>query len=99
MGLGIKHIHTVQEITRLKEILTHSMQNSLLGSLYKTSLSCLILELGLETPLHNIPYKTLNHVATPSLMKTTWEFLNLYGIELKNDLPMPPPRQGNASLT
>jgi hypothetical protein len=39
MGLGIKHIHTIQEITRLKDILYHAMQDCLLGSLYKTSLA------------------------------------------------------------
>jgi hypothetical protein len=32
MGLGIKHIHTVQDINRLKDILHHAMQNSLMGS-------------------------------------------------------------------
>jgi hypothetical protein len=87
MGLGIKHIHTVQEITRMIDILQHSSQNTLLGSLYKTSLSCLIIELGMIAPLHTIPYTTVHPLATTSLIKTTWEFIHQHQIELRHQCP------------
>jgi hypothetical protein len=88
MGLGIKHIHTIQEITRLKDILHHAMHDSLLGSLYKVSMSCLILEIGLDLPLHKISFAKFGHLATPSLVKSTWEFLNLHNIDLQHDLSL-----------
>jgi hypothetical protein len=98
MGLGIKHIHTVQEITRLNDILYHTMHDSLAGSLYKTSLSCLIVEVGLNAPLHTISYKKFGHLATTSLIKSTWEFLNQSQIELRHDLVMQAPCQGNRAI-
>jgi hypothetical protein len=98
LGLGLKHIHTVQEITRLTDILYHVMQDSLLGSLYKTSLSGLILEIGLDSPLHSISYQRFEHVVTPSLINSTWEFLHHSQIELKHDLPMQKQRLGDRAL-
>jgi hypothetical protein len=82
LGLGIKHIHTVQEITRLKGILYHAMQDSLLGSLYKISLSCFIIEVGLASPIHTISYQKFGHLVTSSLIKSSWEFLHHSQIEL-----------------
>jgi hypothetical protein len=98
MGLGIKHIHTIQEITWLKDILQHAMQDSLLGSLYKNSLSCLIIELGFDAPLHTIPYSTFLHLVTDSLNKSSWEFLYQHQLELKHTMKMHAPHQGDSSI-
>jgi hypothetical protein len=34
-GLGIKHIHTLQEIGRLKDLIQHTYTNSTTGQLYR----------------------------------------------------------------
>jgi hypothetical protein len=53
-GLGIKHIYTLQEIARLKDILQHTYDNTTTGKLYRTSLEHLILEIGISTDLSYI---------------------------------------------
>jgi hypothetical protein len=88
MGLGIKHIHTTQEITRLKDILYHAC----------TSLACLILEIGLDFPLHQISFTKFGHLVTSSLVKSTWEFIHLHNIELRHDLYPREQRQGDVSI-
>jgi hypothetical protein len=54
-GLGIKHLYTLQETTRLKDIiyLTHNQTNT--GILYLTSMELLHIELGFTAPLHTNP--------------------------------------------
>jgi hypothetical protein len=37
MGLGIKRLHTYQELLRLKDIITHIFQQTTTGQLYRTS--------------------------------------------------------------
>jgi hypothetical protein len=98
MGIGIKHLYTVQEINRLKDILFHSRQNTLLGSLYRNSISCLILELGLNLPLHSISYTMMQHLVTPSLIKSTWEFIFHHQIELRHYLQCQENRQHDTPL-
>jgi hypothetical protein len=66
MGLGFKHLYTLQEIARLKHTTT--------GRLYVTSIELLILEIGTGTSLHNIPFPTVSYLATNSLVKSTWPF-------------------------
>jgi hypothetical protein len=98
MGLGVKHLYTVQEIGRIKEIISQSMQHNLLTSLYGISLSCLIIEIGLIAPLHTISYDTFGHLATPSLIKSTWEFLHKHDIEMRHDLTIKPPRHDDIPI-
>jgi hypothetical protein len=49
-----KHIYTLQEIARLKDILQHTYDNTTAGKLYRTSLEHLILEIGISTDLSYI---------------------------------------------
>jgi hypothetical protein len=55
-GIGIKHIYTLQEIARIKDILHHTYLQTTTGNLYRTSLEYLILELGMGTDLNSIDY-------------------------------------------
>jgi hypothetical protein len=85
-GIGIRHLHTIQEIARLKDVLQHKNDNTTTGQLYRTSLEYLILELGMGTTLHEINYKKFNALATNSLIKSTWEFLHSNNIVLNHDI-------------
>jgi hypothetical protein len=88
-GIGIQHIHTLQEIARLKDIIHHTTANTKTGQLYCTSLEYLILELGMGTNLHEINYKKYHYLAMNSLIKNTWEFINQHSITLFHDIVVP----------
>jgi hypothetical protein len=88
-GIGINHIHTVQEIARLKDILQHTYINSTNGLLYRTSLEYLILEIGMGTNLTQIDFNKYQHLATNCLLKSTWEFIYTHKITLEHDITVP----------
>jgi hypothetical protein len=48
MGLNIVHLHTLQEILRIKDIIFHTFNDTLTGRSYKTSLEIFYIELGLN---------------------------------------------------
>jgi hypothetical protein len=97
-GLGIQHLHTIQEITRLKDILQHNYANTITGHLYRTSLEYLILELGMGTSLHQVDYERFNGLVTNSLVKSTWEFINHHKITLVHDIVVPQNMTGGVLL-
>jgi hypothetical protein len=88
-GIGIKHIHTIQETARLKDIINHTYTNTTSGQLYRSSLEYLILELGMGTDISAIDYAKYQHLATNSLIKSTWKFLNENCITLSHDISLP----------
>jgi hypothetical protein len=73
-GLGILHLHSLQEIARLKDIIQHSHLQTTTGKLYIGSLETLHLEIGLPNILSEVSYVTHSHLATHNLLKCTWEF-------------------------
>ena len=94
LGLGVKHLHTTQEIARIKDILNHVYIKSNTGYLYKTSLELLILELGIDTDISLINPETLHLLATESLIKSTCQFLLHHQLKLKHDINRDPLRVG-----
>jgi hypothetical protein len=68
MGLGIKHIHKVQEIARLKDLIHHTYVKSMTGLLYRTSLEYLLLEIGINVNLTSVDFRTFHMLATNSLV-------------------------------
>lgn len=75
MGLGIKHIHTTQELLRLQDIITHIFQQTNTGQLYRISWELLFIELGMGTDLDQIPFDIIQTLATSSLVKSTCLFI------------------------
>lgn len=88
-GVGIKHIHTLQEIARLKDMLHHTTTNSTTGQLYRTSLEYLFLEIGLSTNLTLVDYDKYKDLATNSLVKSTWAFIHKHRITLTHNIEVP----------
>jgi hypothetical protein len=76
MGLGLPHLYTIQEISRLKDIISHTYNSTTTGFLFQTSLELLLLEVGMGTDLHNINIDLASPLATASLVKSYWLFLN-----------------------
>jgi hypothetical protein len=89
MGLGIKHLHMLQEIAWIKDILNHTYSNTTTGQLFRTSLEYLLLELGMENDLSAVDYTKYHILATNCLLKSTWEFLSLHKIKLQHNIEVP----------
>jgi hypothetical protein len=85
-GLDFKHLHTVQETTRLQGIILHTANDTITGRLYRASLELLLIEIGSFLPLHLQDFKTVGHLATDSVIKSTWEFLTDHNLQLITDL-------------
>jgi hypothetical protein len=98
MGLGLKHLHTTQEISRLKDLLSHVYRRMNMGDLYKMSLETLIVEVGMGTNIHLIDSHILSILATDSLVKSTCIFFLKHQLELRHDIAMLPLRQGDLIL-
>jgi hypothetical protein len=84
-GLGFQHLYTLQEITRMKDLVYHTANNTITGRLYRASLELLHIELGSFLPLHCISFSIFGILVTPSLIKST-------------DIKLNPPRQDDCYL-
>lgn len=98
MGLGFKHLHTLQEIARLKDMINHTFQSSITGNLYRTSTELLLTELGVSENFSQVNYTLLHSLVTDSLVKSTWQFLYQHNIYLEHDIRFPHQRQGDTTL-
>jgi hypothetical protein len=97
-GLGFLHLFTLQEITRIKDLIFHTVNHTTTGKLGLSSLEILHIELGSFAPLDNLPFTTWSSLITPSLIKSTWEFLDCYGFSLRTSITCEWPREGDCYL-
>jgi hypothetical protein len=97
-GLGLPHLYTIQEISRLKDMMSHTFKNTTTGNLYRTSMELLIIELGMGTDFSITPYHLFSCLVTQSLVKSSWKFLYEERIQLKHDIDMKLPRSGDCLL-
>jgi len=91
MGLNFLHLHTLQEIARLKDLIFHTFNDTLMGLLYRSSTELLLLELGCSSD-----YLTPSLIAllsTTAFVKDTWQFLPSHHIVLHHDICFPLSRQ------
>jgi len=80
MGVNIQHLHTLQEIARLKDIILHTFNDTLTGRLYVTSMELFFIKLGLPSNLICYDIAVLDGLTTNSLVKSTMLFLQQYNI-------------------
>jgi hypothetical protein len=92
--LGIPHIYTWQEILCLQDITNHTAKDTFTGHLYRASLEYFIIEVGVGNTILEKSYRSLHFLATPSLIKNTWQFLSDHNITLKHDIRLLPFRVG-----
>jgi hypothetical protein len=98
MGLGIRHPYTVQEICRIKDILSHTYRKTTTGNLYRTSMELLLLEIGMGHDLQSIPQDALQYLPTDSLIKSTCQFLSTNNLDLRHDIKISPLRRDDHIL-
>jgi len=94
MGLNIWHLHTLQELMRLKDIVFNIFNSTLTGLLYASSLELLLLELGCNTEFQWSP-TLIDHLSTAALVKETWKFLHSHRIILRHDIKLSRQRIGD----
>jgi hypothetical protein len=97
-GLGFRHLHTDQEIQRLKDLVFHTANDTITGRLYRASLELMHIELGSFLPLHRLSLELLGSLVTDSLIKSTWEFMSEHGLSLTADIKVELPRQDDCYL-
>jgi len=98
MGLNLHHLHTLQEILRLKDIIIHNFNDTLTGRLYRTSIELFFIELGLPNNLCSYDYKLLDGLTTDSLVKSTMLFLHQYKILLRHSVDLRPLREYDSCI-
>jgi hypothetical protein len=80
LGLGIIHLHMIQEISRLTDLITHTADMTITGSLYRASLEVFLIEMGISTDLDSIPFDKTHFLSSDALIKSSWEFFCSYKI-------------------
>jgi hypothetical protein len=82
----------MQEITRIKDLVQHTWENTLTGQLYRASLELFLIEVGIGPNVLDIPPQVM-FLATDSLICSTVFFLQRFNICLHHDITMVPQRQ------
>jgi hypothetical protein len=79
----------MQEITRIKDLVQHTWENTLTGQLYRASLELFLIEVGIGPNVLDIPSQVV-FLATDSLICSTVFFLQLFNIRVHHDITMVP---------
>jgi hypothetical protein len=89
MGLGLPHLYTIQEISSLKDIISHMYNSTTTGYLYQTKLELLFLKVGMGMNLHQINFEISSQLATDYLVKSSWSFLDSNNLRLHHIILFP----------
>jgi hypothetical protein len=98
LGIGFKHLYTIQETMRSTDILYHTHFRTTTGNLYVTSFELFFIELGLGTNILQIPSSHIAAIATNSLVKSACLFLHQYKLELCHTISYTPNRINDICL-
>jgi hypothetical protein len=94
LGLGLVHLFTLKEITRITDIITHTLCHSITGSLYNTSWEIILIDLGAGChDKHLSPM--MPQLLKDSLIKSTWLFLEANHFRLQHNIQLSPQREGD----
>jgi hypothetical protein len=80
-GIGFQNLHTLQEILRIRDLISHTSLSLTTGKLCTMSLELLLIEAGLGSEVHRISTAYLNQLCTNTLIKSTCLFLNEFHLE------------------
>jgi hypothetical protein len=93
LGLNIQHLFYLQEIARIKDIILHTFNDTLMGRLYRASMELFFLELGISPEKQGPPPSVMSLLTTPSLVQSTLIFLAQHNIVLKHSICYLPQRE------
>ena len=99
-GFAIADTWVQQGIQHLQLLLGHFCQHDQVGNLHCINIETLQILIGHPQPPLSYPYKEIRHIAPPSWLTTTWEFLNDFDgiITLTDPWNLPLDRQGDCHL-
>ena len=94
MGLNLKCMYKTQEIQKVEKYLLFRNHKGLVGQMLRLNEESLLLELGVSGSLYDADFTSLHHLATPSWIKTLWQFLSTYLIRIPMaSTPLTPTKQ------
>jgi hypothetical protein len=76
LGMNIPNLYTVQETTRLLDMMSHMAKLTTTGSLYRTLVDLLVIKVGMGMDVLNLDFNKLSILGTNSLVKRSWKFLH-----------------------
>lgn len=82
MSLQMKCMYKVQEISKMEKYLTFRSQKGILGNMIRLSEELLRIETGLPGNIFSYDYEKYQILATPSWIKSIWQFINKQNILL-----------------
>ncbi len=85
-GLGLKNLHTTQNVSHIADMVDHLWQNSPTGHFFQCAIESLQLELGLSGNVFNLDYNKYSRaLLTDSLVRETWKYASVHNITI--DIP------------
>jgi hypothetical protein len=90
LGLEICHLHSLQKVFRIRDIITHVHHGTMTGRLYRASFEIFLMELGVDLQFLQLSQDLILCLATPSLIKSFILFfkeLNISYIMMPCSLP------------
>ena len=82
-GIGLHDPWVTQLITHLHLFLRHSFTSSIPGTLLKTNIENLVMELGSGRPIWELHFPTWEPIITPSWLKATWHDMFSTGLYVR----------------
>jgi hypothetical protein len=93
MGLNILHLSYIREISRIKDVIFHTFNDTLTGRLYKTSMELFFIEIGTDPQHLSLDPTIIEVLATPTLIKSTMLFIAQNNIQIKHSIISHPQRE------
>jgi len=82
-GLSLPDLYLEQRISQIRELITHSGINDVLGQQIKLTLENIQVALGLNDLFFNYSYTTYGHLVPQSWMTSLWEFVSTYNLRIE----------------
>jgi hypothetical protein len=87
-GLGVKDPYIVQGLTWIKTLLHHGERATMTGTLLRSSMESLHLELGTGVPFFQDDYEVWSVLATDCWLKHVWEFQQEQEVRVEHTVPV-----------
>ena len=98
MGLGVPNLYVTQGVEHIRMWIDHCLMGTTTGKLLQHSLEAMTIEVGGGDDVWECSYETLGHLASPSITKATWRFLQEEKITLDHPVSTYLRREGDTFI-
>ena len=88
-SLGLPHLYIIQGIAHVLAMLNHCGKGSQIGIMLTAQMELCNIEIGSGKHIFDLPYKEYESLLTHCWIKSTWQFLDKYGIVLMGPYAKP----------